>query len=345
MLASQASARERNMSKPSSGAVVWTALAMNLVIAVTKGIAAAITGSSAMLSECVHSFVDTSNEVLLLYGAHRARRPPDDDHPFGHGRELYFWSFVVALTIFALGAGVAIVKGVLQLLSPEPVENPLVNYAVLAAAFVFDGASWLISLRRFVASSGSLGFWEAFRRSKDPATFIVLFEDSAALVGILIAAAGIFIATHFGRSEADGIASILIGIVLACVSLLLARESKSLLIGEPASRTLAASIRRIAGSVTPRARVNGLVTTQLSPNQIIVALSLEFDDDETATDIEAHVVDIERRLREAHAEIVAVFIKPQTPRAYARAVSHRMHGGAAPTGGGDAASLAPRGEG
>src|SRR6185312_6515160 len=169
--------RAQAMSKPSSGAVVWTALAMNLVIAVTKGIAAAITGSAAMLSECVHSFVDTSNEVLLLYGTYRAKRPPDDNHPFGYGRELYFWSFVVALIIFALGAGVAIVKGSLQVMAPEPVESPLVSYAVLAAAFLFDGISWYLSLRRFVASKGTLGFYEAFRRSKDPATFIVLFED------------------------------------------------------------------------------------------------------------------------------------------------------------------------
>jgi cation diffusion facilitator family transporter len=332
------------MSKPSSGAVVWTALAMNLVIAVTKGIAAAITGSSAMLSECVHSFVDTSNEVLLLYGTYRAKRPPDDNHPFGYGRELYFWSFVVALIIFALGAGVAIVKGSLQVMAPEPVESPLVSYAVLAAALLFDGISWYLSLRRFVASKGTLGFYEAFRRSKDPATFIVLFEDSAALVGIVIAAAGIFVAAQFGWPEADGIASILIGVVLGVVSLLLARESKSLLIGEPASRTLVASTRRIAEAVTPGARVNGIVTVQLSPNQIIVALSLEFADDETATDIETHVVDIEQRLRESHPEIIAVFVKPQTPRAYARAVSRRTrHEEPAKAPGGDDPGIASTG--
>jgi cation diffusion facilitator family transporter len=333
------------MSKPSSSAVVWTALAMNVVIAVIKGIAAAITGSAAMLSECVHSFVDTSNEVLLLYGTHRARRPADDDHPFGHGRELYFWSFVVALTIFALGAGVAIVRGALQLASPEPVENPVVNYVVLAAAFAFDGTSWYVSLRRFIASKGTLGFYAAFRRSKDPVTFIVLFEDSAALVGVVIAAAGIFAATHFGWPAADGIASILIGVVLGVVSLLLARESKSLLIGEPAARTLVTSIRRIAEAVPPRARVNGLVTAQLSPREIIVALSLEFADDETAPGIESHVAEIERRLREAHPEIVAVFMKPQTPRAYAHAVSRRRHRGKRPSAQAGDASPASRRDG
>jgi cation diffusion facilitator family transporter len=215
-----------------------------------------------MSSEAVHSFVDTGNEVLLLYGMRRAARRSDPEHPLGHGRELYFWSFIVALLVFALGAGVAIYEGILHVLRPEPISDPLVNYVVLALALLFEGGSWLVSLRLFRTAKGHLGYREAFRRSKDPPSFMVLFEDSAALLGILIAAVGTWLSVRLHAPVIDGIASILIGLVLGGVALLLARESKSLLIGERADRSLSDSILRIVGAEEPIARANGPLTVQ-----------------------------------------------------------------------------------
>jgi cation diffusion facilitator family transporter len=230
----------------SSKTAVYAALTGNTLVAATKIAAALLTGSSAMMSEAVHSLVDTSNELLLLYGVHRASRPPDRLHPLGYGRELYFWSFIVALLLFALGARVSVYQGVLHVLRPQPIQDPRVSYVVLGLSFVFEGASWWIALSGFRATKGRLGFYEAFRKSKDPPSFMVLFEDSAALIGILIAAACTAAAVQLDRPIWDGIGSILIGLLLGGTSVLLARESKSLLIGEPADPELARSILEIA---------------------------------------------------------------------------------------------------
>ena len=296
----------------SSKIAVYAALVGNLLVAVTKGIAAAWTGSSSMLSEAVHSLVDTGNEVLLLYGMHRSSQRADAAHPLGYGRELYFWSFIVALLIFALGAGVSIFEGIGHVRTPEPISDAVVNYVVLALAFVFEGASWLVSLRQFRKAKGDLGYFEAFRRSKDPPSFMVLFEDSAALLGIAIAAVGTFASTSLDQPVLDGVASILIGLVLAGTAVLLARESKSLLIGERADRALDRDIRRLV-EASAVARVNGVMTVQLAPDQILAALSLEFADDLRAPQIEEAVVRIEQQVRAAHPEVVRLFIKPQTP--------------------------------
>lgn len=292
-------------------------------MAVTKSVAAAWTGSSAMLSEAVHSFVDTGNEMLLLYGLRRAGRRPDREHPLGYGRELYFWSFIVALLVFALGAGVSVYQGIAHIRHPEPITDPAVNYAVLALALLFEGGSWLISVRQFTAAKGPLGYYEAFRRSKDPPSFMVLFEDSAALLGILIAGLGTFSAVRLGIPEIDGIASILIGVVLGGVAVLLARESKSLLIGEPAARGLNDSILRIAGAQSSVTGANGVLTVQLAPDQIVAALSLEFADELSAADIEESVIEIERKVRAAYPEVVALFINPQTDKTFRQAMRQR----------------------
>jgi cation diffusion facilitator family transporter len=311
---------------PSSRTAVYAALIGNLLVAATKSVAAAITGSSAMLSEAVHSVVDSGNEALLLYGQKQALRRPDAEHPFGYGREIYFWSFVVALLIFALGAGVSIYEGILHILDPEPIRNPIVNYVVLALAFVFEGASWMISYRQFSAAGGSrLTFYEAFRRSKDPPSFMVLFEDSAALLGIAFAALGTLGSSTFGLPVLDGVASVLIGLVLAGVAALLARESKSLLIGEPAERDLIESIRAIANAVPGVVCAHGALTSQLAPDQVVVSLSLEFEDRLSVPELENLVLDIERRVRAQHAEVVALFIKPQTQRSYDEAVRRRFN--------------------
>jgi cation diffusion facilitator family transporter len=303
---------------------VRAALIGNVLVAATKAGAAAFTGSSAMLSEAVHSCVDTGNELLLLYGMRVARKKADRDHPAGYGRELYFWSFIVALLVFALGAGVSIFQGMHRLQDPQPIANAFVSEIVLAASFLFEGYSWVVSVREFSRAKGDLGWWQAFVKSKDPPLFMVVFEDSAALAGIAIAAVGTVLAAHFGLARADGISSVLIGVVLAFTSTLLARESKSLLIGERADSALIQSILDIANGACGSSRANGVLTLQMAPDQIMAAMSFEFDDALTAPQIEQMIADIEQRIHAAHPEVTSLFIKPQNPQQYTRTVRERF---------------------
>lgn len=296
--------------------VVYAALVGNLLVAATKFIAAAVTGSSSMLSEAVHSLVDTGNEGLLLYGYFRSSRRPDDTHPLGYGRELYFWSFIVSLLLFAIGAGVSLYEGVNHIIAPTPITDPTVNYIVLAISAVFEGATWWIALKRFGKLKGRRGYWEAMRDSKDPPSFMVLFEDTAALIGIAIAAAGNFAAQHWGISAIDGIASILIGIVLAIAATALARENKALLIGERASDDVINSILALAISEPSVDGANDVFAVHLAPDQILVALSLEFSDELRTPQIEAAIVRLEDRIRKKHPEVIALFVKPQTRRTF-----------------------------
>jgi len=303
----------------SSKIAIYAALAGNLLVALTKFVAAALSGSSSMLSEGIHSLVDTGNEVLLLYGLRRAQRRPTTAHPLGYGRELYFWSFIVAVLLFALGAGVSIYQGISRIRAPEPIEHLALNYIVLGLSFVFEGVSWRVSQRAFAAAKGELGWWEAVRRSKDPSKFIVLFEDTAALIGIVIAAAGLYLAESLRLPVFDGIASLLIGLVLAVTAALLARESKGLLIGERADSRTAAAIEALAADEPGVVSANGLLTVQLAPDQIVAALSLEFDDGLATPQIEHAVAAIEQRVRAKHPEVTALFVKPQTAGAFERA--------------------------
>jgi cation diffusion facilitator family transporter len=298
--------------------VVLVALASNLAIALTKFVAATITGSSAMVSEGIHSLADTINGLLLLYGLRRAAKPPDERHPFGHGRELYVWSFVVSLLVLALGSGASFYEAVTHMLHGEPKRSPLVNYAVLGAAFVFEGGSWLVTLREFRRSKGRQGWFEAFRSSKDPSTFTVLFEDSAALLGLAIAALGVAGSQVFGSPQVDAFASLGIGAVLAVSSLLLVRETKGLLVGESAHPHIRESILDIAAADRGVRSANGVITTQLGPHQIVAALSAEFEDDLTTTDIEECVNRVEKAIHAAHPDVMALFVKPQTKRTWLR---------------------------
>jgi cation diffusion facilitator family transporter len=300
------------MAKTGSNVAVWAALAGNVLVAASKFAAAAVTGSAAMLSEAVHSLVDTVNEILLLYGIARSERPPDRVHPLGYGRELYFWSFVVALLIFALGAGVSAYEGVGRLLNPVPIERPAVIFIVLAASLLFEGSSWWVGMRAFRATQRNLGWWQTFRRSKDPPTFIVVFEDSAAILGICAAAAGTGAAVLTGDSRWDGAASLLIAVILAAVAGLLARESKALLIGERADPRLSDAIMRTAAGIAGVCSANSIVTVQLAPRNVIATLSLDFYDHLRAPDIERAVVELEARIRAAHPEVSALFVKPQS---------------------------------
>lgn len=305
--------------KNDSSFVIYAALVGNLLVAGIKFVAAALTGSSSMLTEGVHSMVDTGNQALLLYGRARSRRPPDHDNPLGHGRELYFWSFIVALLIFSLGAGISIYEGILHIRAPQPIERPLVNYIVLGLAAVFEGASWAFALRAFNHKRGGKPIWQAVRDDKDPTTFIVLFEDSAAMIGIAIAAASIFGSVALELPVLDGVGSVLIGLVLAGTAVLLARETKGLLIGERADELIIADVRRLAAEQPGVIAVNGILSAQLGPNQIVVTLSLEFEDALQTPAIEDAVIGIEGRVRKTHKQVTALFVKPQTRAGYEKA--------------------------
>jgi len=304
--------KQDSHSAPSRKAI-YAALAGNCLVAITKFVAAAWTGSASMLSEGIHSLVDMGNELLLLYGDHRAKRLPDLARPLGYGRELYFWSFIVALLVFALGSGATLIQGVMHIFNPRPIEDAYVNYIVLATALMFEGASWWVSIREFRKEKGSAGYFEAFRRSKDPTNFMVLFEDSAALIGILVALAGTWSATTFQLPALDGVASILIGLVLGTTALLLAQETKSLLMGEPADPEVVNSLTDIAAEDSAVISINGIVTVHIGPRHVMVALSVEFADNLTTTDLETKVAEIEDRVHALHPEVIALFVKPQTP--------------------------------
>ena len=299
--------------------VIYAALAGNLLIAATKFGAAFVTGSSSMLSEGVHSLVDTGNEVLLLHGLRRAEKQPDRAHPLGYSREVYFWSFIVALLVFALGAGVSFYEGVSHLRHPEPIQNIAVNYVVLGISVLFEGAAWTVALRQFRKEKGNFGYLAAIRRSKDPTTFTVLFEDTAALTGLLIAFVGITAAEFFSMPALDGLGSIGIGIVLALTAVMLARESKGLLLGEAALPDVQSQILGIVAREPAIQRTNGVLTVHLGPRDIVVALSAEFRDELSTTEIEACVERLEQQLRREIPEIGALFIKPQTAAGWAAA--------------------------
>src|SRR3954468_21452961 len=253
------------MARSDSTRVVVIALIGNLCITVSKFAAAVLTGSAAMASEGVHSLADTTNELLLLYGLHRANAPPDRRHPFGHGREAYFWSFIVALLILIVGASVSFYQGASRLQHPQPLSHIYAIYIVLAISFVFEGISWWSALSRIRKTKGALGYYEAFRVSKDPGVFTVLLEDSAALLGLIAAFIGAALTHATGRPEFDAGASIAIALLLCATSFLLARETKALLIGEPARGELQQSILEIAGKEACIVHTNGVVTVQLGP--------------------------------------------------------------------------------
>lgn len=291
--------------------VLFGALAANLGIAIAKFIAAAITGSSSMLTEGVHSVVDSGNQVLLLYGQRRARRPADAAHPFGYGRELYFWAFVVAILIFAIGAGVSIYEGYLHVIEPEPLADPLVNYIVLGIAALMEGASWTIAMREFDQTRGALGWWQAIHESKDPAGFMVLFEDSAALIGLVVAAIGVWCSHYFNDPRLDGVASIVIGALLAAVAVLLAREAKGLLIGERADPAVIARARAIVAAHPEIVAVNHVRTVHTAPEMVFAAISADFDDALSMGAAETLIETIETELRTALPQLKSIYIRPE----------------------------------
>lgn len=291
---------------------IYAAAGGNLAIAATKFVAAAFSGSPAMLSEAIHSLVDTGNELLLLLGMHKSRRPPDVEHPFGHGRELYFWSLIVALTIFAVGGGVSVYEGVLHLFTPEPAADPTLNYVVLACSFVFEGVSWLFGWRAFRKAKGEQRPLAAIRSSKDPTTFIVVFEDTGALAGLLIAFCGIFFGHLLGRPHLDGVASILIGLMLGLMSAFLARETKGLLIGEGYGRETIRGLRATVETDRAVERVNRLLTLFLGPEEVMLTLEVRFRRELSASEVRAAIARVKRLVRREHPEITRIYFAAES---------------------------------
>lgn len=307
------------MATRSSKTAVIAALVGNSLIAVTKFVAATFTGSSAMFSEAVHSLVDTGNQALLLYGMRRAGYPADETHPFGYGRELYFWAFVVAIMIFATGAGVSIYEGVHKLSAPELITDAYINYIVLSLAIVFEGGSWYVAFREFRRRKGPHTYFRALRHSKDPSLFTVLMEDTAAMLGLLIALVGVALAEVLGMPEMDAVASILIGIILALIAGFLAYETKALLIGEAAAPDVRAGVRRLVSQERDIDRVNETLTMHMGPQDVLLNLSVDFRSGLSSDQVEAVISRLEQRIKGEFPEITRVFIEAQAVQAHRRA--------------------------
>ena len=300
------------MASASSKKAVYAAIGGNLAVAITKFIAAFITGSSAMLSEGIHSVVDTGNGLLLLFGIRMSQKPADLSHPFGHGKELYFWTLIVAILIFAVGGGMSIYEGISHLRHPAPLHDPLWNYLVLGFALVFEGIAWTIAFREFRKTQGRMSLWKAIRASKDPSTFTVLFEDSAAMLGLVVAFLGIYFGQRLNNLYLDGVAAIIIGLILAVVAVLLAYESKGLLVGEGASRETIEHICKIAGSDPGVERVMPPLTMHFGPQEVLLNLDIKFRGGLSAEEIEASVDRIEAEIRNRHPEIKRIFIEAES---------------------------------
>jgi cation diffusion facilitator family transporter len=303
----------------SSTMVVYAALAGNLAIAVTKFVAFVLTGSSAMLTEAIHSSVDTGNQGLLLLGLARARKPPSETHPFGYGMEVYFWAFVVALLIFALGGAFSIYEGVLKIFRPEPIERAWINFLVIGLAILFEGGSFLVAWKEFRVLTRGTPLLRAIRRSKDPSVFAVLLEDGAALAGLAIAALGVAGSAVFGIPWADGAASVAIGVLLVLVAIFLANETRSLLTGESASPRIVEEVRQMLAADPRIDTVAEVLSMHLGPQEILLGVTLDFQDDLTAGEIEDAADDFAVRIRTIDERITRVFVRSGRARAaYAR---------------------------
>jgi len=300
----------------SSKKVIYAALVGNTLVAITKFVAASITGSSAMLSEGIHSVVDTGNQLLLLLGLHKAKKPADERFPFGHGKEVYFWSFVVALLLFALGSGVSLYEGIHHLMHPAPITNPYVNYIVLALAMLFEGAALYYALTEFNRTRGKWSYLEAVRKGKDPTTFVVLFEDSAAMLGLFTAFLGVFLTQVTGNLIFDGLASIVIGLILGGTAIWLAYETKGLLIGESANLGVVREIRQIVGHFPQVEHVNEVLTMHMGPNFILANLSVDFKDNVTAIELEETIGRLDVLIKQSCPDVQRVFIEAEARKVF-----------------------------
>jgi cation diffusion facilitator family transporter len=299
------------ISVAASKVPIYSALIANLLIAITKFIAAAVTGSSAMISEGIHSLVDTGNEVLLLYGMKRSQKPADALRPFGYGQELYFWAFIVSVLIFAVGGGISFYEGVTHILHPEQMTDPKWNYIVLAFAFVFDGISLITAVKEFNRQRGSTPFWTYVRISKDPTTFVVVFEDAADVLGLTVAFLGVFLGHYLNNPYYDGAASIVIGLLLTFISIMLAKESRSLLMGESADQVLLSKIRVIVEKDPSIRKAQHQLSTYLAPEELLLLLKVSFNEDLDSNEIASSIRRIRLSIQESYPEIKQIYIQPE----------------------------------
>jgi cation diffusion facilitator family transporter len=287
---------------------VYGAIAANLLIAIAKFTAAFFTGSSAMVSEGVHSLVDTGNQSLILLGLHRSKKPADDAHPYGYGKELYFWALIVAVVLFSLGGGISIYEGIDHLRHPGELGDPTWNYAVLAIAFVLESAASYLALKALLAASGGKGFWRALRSSKDPSVFTILAEDLAALAGIVVAFLGIYFGHRFGNPYLDGLASVAIGVILALVAVFLVYESRGLIIGESADIDVVRSIHALAEADPDVQGVERPLTMHLGATKVLLNMRVVFKPELATADLPAALDRLEAGIRALHPQISHIFI-------------------------------------
>jgi cation diffusion facilitator family transporter len=289
---------------------VYGAMAANLVIAVAKFVAAGFTGSSSMLSEGIHSLVDTGNQGLLLLGIKRSDRPADARHPFGYGQEIYFWALLVAMLLFSIGGGVSLYEGWVHMRHPEPIRQPVWNYAVLGIAFLAEGASWAVAVREMGRERAPGESWfRTFRRSKDPAIFVVVAEDTAALLGIVVAFVGVWLAVRLEAPWIDGMASMVIGVILIAVAILLVAETRMLVMGESADAEVVRAVRAIAERDPCVQAIPRLLTMQLGPRRVLLNLDVRFRPGLSGDALVEAVDRLEGRIREAHPEMREIFIE------------------------------------
>jgi cation diffusion facilitator family transporter len=304
--------------KPESRAAVIAAIIANLVIAAMKFVAAAVTGSSAMISEGIHSLVDTGDGVLLWIGLQRSRRPPDDLHPFGHGKELYFWALVVAVLVFAVGGGMSVYEGILHLWHGRVPRQDGWMYAVLGGSFAFEAGSWTFAWRAFRRERGARGVWETITTSKDPSAFAILFEDSAALLGLCVAFLGVWLSGRLHSAIPDGVASLAIGTILMCTATLLARATLRLLVGQSASPTLVRAIRARVGEDQAVRSVGNVRTVHFGPDAVLVEAEVTFTPTLNADEVARAIDRIQRALRADHPELEYLFLEAETSERAAR---------------------------
>ena len=295
----------------SSKKVILAALIGNTLVSITKFVAAYFTHSSAMFSEGIHSLVDTGNQVLLLYGLKRAKLPADEQFPFGHGKEIYFWSFVVAILIFAVGAGISIYEGIHHIINPVVVKNSLINYIVLTLAIIFEGAAWYFAYKEFKKANTKYNIIRSVQEGKDPSMFVVLFEDTAALLGLVVAMLGIYLSEVTGILIFDGIASVVIGLILALTAIWLAIETKSLLIGESAEPAIVAGIKALADEYDEVEHINEVLTLHMGPDYILVNLSIDFEDHMKAGKMEQVITDMDCRIKQKWPVIKRIFVEAE----------------------------------
>lgn len=291
---------------------VYGAIGANFVIAVTKFIAAFSTGSSAMLSEGIHSVVDTGNQSLLLLGINLSKRSPDKRHPFGHGKELYFWSLIVAIILFGVGGGMSFYEGISHLQHPSELGDPTWNYAVLAIAVVFESVAFTIALRELLHKKEDESWWQAIRQSKDPAIFVVLFEDAAALAGLVVAFLGVYLGHRFNNPLFDGAASLVIGLILASVAIFLAYESRGLLLGESMESESVQDIRKIVAGDEMVEQVYRLLSMHFGPEEVLLNIEVKFRSGFSSTELASAINRIEKSIREKHPEVRNVFIEAES---------------------------------